>query len=258
MQGAELFSLAGKTAVVVGGTGVLGSEIARGLFLAGASVAIVGRTDAKAQRQAEIISDGSRRVLGFQADATNKTDLQRVLELTLGAFGSVDILVNAAGVNSGTPFLNIDAAEWERVLDVNLRTVFLACQVFGKWMIDAGGGRSIINISSASSDPPLSRVFTYGVAKAGVNQITKYLACEWAPYRVRVNAILPGFFPADQNRAILTEERVNAIFRHTPMKRFGEPSELIGAAIYLASERASSFVTGAILRVDGGFGAMTI
>ena len=125
-------------------------------------------------------------------------------------------------------------------------------------MVEAGRGGSIINISSASSDPPLSKVFTYSVAKGGVNQITKFLAREFAPYRVRVNAIQPGFFPAEQNRKLLTEDRVASIMNHTPMRRFGTPSELVGAALYLASDRASSFVTGSIVRVDGGFGAMTI
>jgi len=176
----------------------------------------------------------------------------------LSFFGRVDILLNAAGINSGTPFFEIGEAEWQNILDVNLRSVFLGCQVFGKHMVETGGGGSIINISSASSDPPLSRVFTYSVSKGGVNQITKYLAREWAPYKVRVNAILPGFFPAEQNRALLTQERVQSILGHTPMRRFGEPAELVGAALFLASERASSFVTGTILRVDGGFGAMTI
>jgi NAD(P)-dependent dehydrogenase (short-subunit alcohol dehydrogenase family) len=125
-------------------------------------------------------------------------------------------------------------------------------------MVDAGNGGSIINISSASSGPPLSRVFTYGVAKAGVNQITQFCAREFAPYGVRVNAILPGFFPAEQNRSLLTEERTRQIMSHTPMGRFGEARELVGAAIFLAAGPASSFVTGSILRVDGGFMAMTI
>ena len=136
--------------------------------------------------------------------------------------------------------------------------MFLACQVFGKAMVDAGKGGSIINISSASSGPPLSKVFTYAVAKAGVNQITQFLARELAPNGIRVNAILPGFFPAEQNRKLLTDERVASIMGHTPMNRFGESSELVGAAVYLASREASSFVTGSILRVDGGFTAMTI
>jgi NAD(P)-dependent dehydrogenase (short-subunit alcohol dehydrogenase family) len=125
-------------------------------------------------------------------------------------------------------------------------------------MVDAGRGGSIINISSVSSAPPLSKVFTYSVTKAGVNQITQFLANDLAQYNVRVNAIMPGFFPAEQNRKILTEERVASIMGHTPMKRFGDSSELVGAAVYLASPRAASFVTGSIVRVDGGFTAMTI
>jgi NAD(P)-dependent dehydrogenase (short-subunit alcohol dehydrogenase family) len=130
--------------------------------------------------------------------------------------------------------------------------------VFGKAMVDAGRGGSIINISSASSGPPLSRVFTYSVAKGGVNQITRFLARELAPHNIRVNAIIPGFFPAEQNRRVLTPERVASILAHTPMNRFGDAEELVGAAVYLASRKASSFVTGSILTVDGGFMAMTI
>ncbi len=254
----SLFSLSGKTAVVVGGGGVLASEMARGIAAAGASIVVVDVTPTKAQEVAQQISHDSGSAIGCQADATNKADLETVLQSALSSFGRVDILLNAAGINSGTPFFDIAEAEWENILNVNLRSVFLACQVFGKHMIEAGSGGSIINISSASSDPPLSRVFTYSVSKGGVNQITKYLAREWAPHKVRVNAILPGFFPAEQNRALLTEERVQSIMAHTPMRRFGEPSELVGAALFLASEQASSFVTGTILRVDGGFGAMTI
>jgi NAD(P)-dependent dehydrogenase (short-subunit alcohol dehydrogenase family) len=125
-------------------------------------------------------------------------------------------------------------------------------------MIEQGQGGSIVNISSASSGPPLSKVFTYSVSKAGVNNLTQWLAREWAPHRVRVNAIAPGFFPAEQNRKILTQERVESIMRHTPMNRFGEAEELVGAVIWLSSEKASSFVTGAIIRVDGGYTAMTI
>jgi NAD(P)-dependent dehydrogenase (short-subunit alcohol dehydrogenase family) len=161
-------------------------------------------------------------------------------------------------VNSGTPFLEITEEEWHRLLDVDLKSVFLACQVFGAHMTQPGKGGSIVNISSISSGPPLSKVFTYSVAKGGVNQITQFLAREWALQGVRVNAILPGFFPAEQNRKLLTEERTASIMTHTPMKRFGDPRELVGTAIFLASDAASSFVTGAIIRVDGGYSAMTI
>ncbi len=125
-------------------------------------------------------------------------------------------------------------------------------------MVESGRGGSIINISSVSSGPPLSKVFTYSVTKAGVNQITQFLAREWAPAKVRVNAIRPGFFPAEQNRKLLTPERTAQIMNHCPMNRFGDASELVGATIFLASEKASSFVTGSILTVDGGFTATTI
>lgn len=254
----DLFSLAGKTAVVVGGGGVLAGAMAAGMAGAGAAVVIADLNEEAARHHVKAICGQGRKALACQADVTHKNDIQRVLEATLASFGGVDIVINAAGINSGTPFFDIQETEWERIMDVDLRSVFLGCQVFGKAMTNAGKGGSIINISSASSDPPLSKVFTYSVAKGGVNQITKFLAREFAPYRVRVNAIQPGFFPAEQNRKILTEERVADIMRHTPMRRFGDPAELLGATLFLASEKASSFVTGSILRVDGGFGAMTI
>jgi NAD(P)-dependent dehydrogenase (short-subunit alcohol dehydrogenase family) len=254
----DLFSLDGKVAVAVGAGGVLAGEIAQGLAAAGADIAIVDLNAENAEARAELIRATGRKAIVAQANATSKPDLQAALQKTMDAFGRVDILLNAAGINSGTPFFEISEEEWHRLLDVDLKSVFLACQIFGKQMVDAGQGGSIINISSASSDPPLSRVFTYSVAKGGVNQITKFLAREFAESRVRVNAILPGFFPAEQNRRLLTEERTAQILNHTPMRRFGESKELVAAAVYLASEAASSFVTGSILRVDGGFGAMTI
>ncbi len=254
----DLFSLKGKVAVVIGGGGVLAGTMAQGLAEAGCSVAIVDLNEENATRRAQSICAAQKKAIPIRADVTRKSDLEAALQTTLQNFGRVDILLNGAGINSATPFFEIGEEEWQRITDVDLKSVFLACQVFGKAMIDAGNGGSIINISSASSGPPLSKVLTYAVAKSGVNQITQYLAREFAPHRVRVNAILPGFFPAEQNRKILTEERVSQIMSHTPMGRFGTSEELIGATIYLASERASSFVTGSILRVDGGFGAMTI
>lgn len=254
----DLFDLTGKVAVVIGGGGVLAGEMALGLAAAGADVAILDLNEAAAQQKSAQVEAMGRRGLALRVDATSKADLESALERMLAEFGHADILVNAAGINSGTPFLEITEEEWQRILDVDLKSVFLACQVFGGWMAQPGCGGSIINISSASSGPPLSKVFTYSIAKAGVNQITQFLAREWAQKGVRVNAIVPGFFPAEQNRKLLTEERVADIMRHTPMGRFGEPRELVGAVIYLASEKASSFVTGSILRVDGGFLAMTI
>jgi len=254
----DLFSLEGKVAVAIGAGGVLAGEMARGFAGAGADVVIVDLNLDAANARAEEVRQIGRKALACRTDVSKKADLESALQATLDTFGQVDILLNAAGINSGTPFFEIEESEWQRIIDVDLRSVFFACQVFGKAMVDAGRGGSIINISSVSSGPPLSKVFTYGVAKGGINQITQFLARDLAPYRVRVNAIVPGFFPAEQNRKILTEERVSQIMTHTPMKRFGEPSELVAAAIYLASEKASSFVTGATLRVDGGFLAMTI
>ncbi len=254
----ELFSLAGKTAVVVGGGGVLAGAMATGLAEAGAGIAIIDFNLENAEARAASIRELGRRAIAVRADASKRADLDAALAAIMAEYGRVDILVNAAGINSGTPFFEISEEEWQRILDVNLKSVFLACQVFGKVMVDSGNGGSIINISSVSSGPPLSKVFTYAVTKGGVNQITQFLAREWAPFRVRVNAIVPGFFPAEQNRKLLTTERTAQIMGHTPMKRFGEPRELVAAAIYLASEAASSFTTGSLLRVDGGFLAMTI
>ena len=254
----SLFSLDGEVALVIGGGGVLAGAMAEGLAEAGARIAIAGRTREHAETRACAIAKQGYDAAGFQCDATRKTDLEALRDAVLERFGRVDILINAAGVNSATPFFDISEEEWHRILDIDLKSVFLACQVFGKAMVDAGRGGSIINLSSASSGPPLSRVFTYSVAKAGVNQITQFLARELAPHNIRVNALLPGFFPAEQNRRVLTPERVSSILGHTPMGRFGEAAELVGATVYLASRRASGFVTGAILPVDGGFMAMSI
>ncbi|GFR36730.1 D-mannonate oxidoreductase [Insulibacter thermoxylanivorax] len=254
----DLFNLQGTTSVVIGGNGVLGSAMASALAAYGSKVVIVGRNMEKAEAVKQKIEQDGGEAICLQADSTSKADLEAVLDEVLKWTGRVDTLINASGVNSSTPFFELDMEEWDRIMDTNLKSVVLACQIFGKQMIEQGEGGSIINISSVSSGPPLSRVFTYSTSKAGVNSVTQYLAREFAPHRVRVNAIIPGFFPAEQNRKILDESRIESIMRHTPMARFGEPEELQGAVVYLASSKASSFVTGSLLRVDGGFGAMTI
>lgn len=254
----RLFDLSGTVSVVIGGNGVLGGAIAEALAAHGSQTVIVGRNMEKADEVADRIKEAGGAAACMQADATLEKDLREVLDRTVKTFGRIDTLVNCSGTNSATPFFDLQMDEWDRIMDVNLKSVVLASQVFGKFMIEQGEGGSIINISSVSSDPPLSRVFTYSASKAGVNSITKFLAREFAPSNIRVNAIIPGFFPAEQNRKILSPERVESIMRHTPMNRFGNPEELQGAAVYLASKQASSFVTGSFLRVDGGFGAMTI
>ncbi len=254
----NMFDLTGKTAVIIGGNSTLGSAMGEAFGAQGAKVAIVGRNpETSASAKARVEKAGGAAEV-FQADTTSKADLERVLSEVLAWTGSVDILMNCPGKNSTTPFFEITEEEYDSIMDVNLKGVVLACQVFGKQMVDQGKGGSIINISSVSSGPPLSKVFTYSATKAGVNSVTQFLAREFAPHNVRVNGIIPGFFPAEQNKKILSEDRVKSIMAHTPMNRFGAPEELQGAAVYLASEKASGFVTGTFVRVDGGFGAMTI
>ena len=254
----EMFDLSGKVAVVIGGGGVLAGTVSEGLAKAGADIAIFDLNAENAVRQTDNISKLGRKSIAITGDASSKDDLARALKLVLEKLGRIDILLNAPGINSATPFFDIPESEWDKIVNVNLKSIFLSCQIFGKQLIEQGQGGSIINFSSSSASPPLSKVFTYGITKAGINNLTQFLAREWAPHNIRVNALVPGFFPAEQNRKILSEERINQILGHTPMNRFGEAEELIGAVLWLASEKAASFVTGSLVRVDGGFGAMTI
>lgn len=253
----ELFDLAGKRAAVVGGTGVLGSQFARCLAAAGAEVIVLGRS---CERGAAVVREieergGDARVL--TVDVTQREGVEQVAA-DLEAVGGVDILINAAGANAGGSFAEISEALWAHMIEVNLNAVFRVCQAFIPQMSHRDEGASIINISSASSGPPLSRVAGYATAKAGVNNLTQYLAGELAAAGIRVNAVMPGFFPAEQNRALLTRERLDSITSHTPMRRLGTPDELDGVILWLASPRASGFVTGALVHVDGGFSAMSI
>jgi NAD(P)-dependent dehydrogenase (short-subunit alcohol dehydrogenase family) len=253
---AELFSLKDKVAVVIGGTGVLCGEMAEGLAIAGATVVLVGRDAAKAKERLDKIARGGGQAEFFSGDTTSKADLQKLLSDVIAKLGKVDILVNGAGVNSPTPFFDISEEEFDKIITVNLKGVVLACQIFGRHMVERGSG-SIINLGSASGLTPLSRVFTYSASKAAMHNLSKNLAREWATAGVRVNILVPGFFPAEQNRKVLNAERVGQIMGKTPMKRFGEAHELVGATLLLASD-AGSFITGAELVVDGGFAAMSI
>lgn len=254
----NLFDLTGKTAVAIGGNGVLGSSMAKGLAAQGARVAIVGRNLEKAEEVVKDIKECGGESKAFQADVSSQDSLLHAANEIEQWSGGWDILLNAPGTNSATPFFELGMDEWDKIMDINLKGIVLTCQIFAKRMIEQERKGSIINISSVSSTTPLSRVFTYSVSKAGLNSVTQFLAREFAPHGIRVNAIIPGFFPAEQNRKILDKERIESIMMHTPMKRFGEAEELQGTAVWLASEKASSFVTGALIRVDGGFGSMTI
>lgn len=255
----KLFSLDGKTAIIIGGSGVLGGEMTSSLAEAGAKTAIFysGNRQGAEQKEADIKASGGKAMI-CQADVREEASLKKAVDKVIDTWGQIDILVNAPGVNSTTPVMEISDEEWSRIMDINLKGVFLASRIVADHMIKNGNSGSIINISSASSEIPLSKVFTYSISKAGMNNMTRFMAREWAPNKIRVNAIMPGFFPAEQNRKILTEERRKAIFNHTPMERYGEAEELAGTVIWLASEQASSFVTGAMIPVDGGFTAMSI
>jgi len=254
----NLFDLTGKTAVAIGGNGVLGSAMAKGLAEHGAKVAIVGRNLETAEQIVKEIVEKGGEAKAFSADVSSKASLVQVANEIEQWSGGWDILLNAPGTNSPTPFFDLDMDEYDKIMDINLKGIVMTCQIFAKRMIEQERQGSIINISSVSSTTPLSRVFTYSVSKAGLNSVTQFLAREFATNGIRVNAIIPGFFPAEQNRKILDKDRIESIMGHTPMKRFGEAEELQGATVFLASDKASSFVTGALIRVDGGFGAMTI
>lgn len=255
---ASLYSLSGKVAVVIGGTGELCGAMAEGMAGAGAEVVLVGRNEEKAKPRLDRIHAAGGKGYFVSAEASEKAPLQQLLETVVKRSGKVDIVVNGAGTNSATPFLDIAEDEFDRIVKLNLKGVFLGCQIFGKYLVDRGEGGSIINLGSMSGIVPLSRVFTYSATKAAVHNLSKNLAREWAPKRVRVNTLVPGFFPAEQNRKILSPERVASILGHTPMKRFGEARELVGATLLMASDNAGGFLTGAEIVVDGGYHAMTI
>lgn len=254
----NLFDLTGKTAVALGGNSALGGAIAKGLADQGAKVAIVGRNMEKAEKVTKEIEANGGVAKSFQGDVSSQESIENLAKEIEAWSGGWDIVLNAPGKNSSTPFLELEMDEWDDIMDVNLKGLVFTTQVFAKRMIEQKRKGSIINISSVSSTTPLSKVFTYSASKAGVNSVTHFLAREFAPHGIRVNAIIPGFFPAEQNKKILSEDRIASIMEHTPMNRFGDPDELQGAAVYLASDKASGFVTGSLLRVDGGFGSMTI
>ena len=266
-----LFDLSGQVAVVVGGTGVLGGAMAQALAAAGARVAVCGRSEERGKARCAEIERAGGTAKFFALDAAQRASVAAAHAVLSAELGPPEILVNAAGGNSPQvtvtpehPFHQIVLEDWHESFDLNLvGGALVPCQVFGPAMCERGSG-SIINIASVSAHVPLSRVVAYSAAKAATLSLTAFLAREWAPYGVRVNSITPGFFPAEQNRALLFNAdgsptpRARAILGHTPMGRFGEPQELAGAVVFLASKRASGFVTGADLRVDGGFLAQTI
>ncbi|MFN7939166.1 MAG: SDR family oxidoreductase [Bryobacteraceae bacterium] len=248
-----LFSLGGQTAVVIGGTGVLGGALCDGLAQAGAHVVVAGRSRERGQERVNAIAALGGSASYEEVDVTARQSLEALRDRVVASRGGVDILVNCAGVNSATPYEKITDEDWDRVIDTNLKATHWGCQLFAPQMASQPEGGSILNIGSVTSHLPLSRVFAYSASKAAVVNLSKNVAREYAQRKVRVNTLCPGFFPAEQNRKILDQQRVANIMGQTPMARFGEPSELIGAMLLLCSRKASSFITGTEIYVDGGF-----
>jgi NAD(P)-dependent dehydrogenase (short-subunit alcohol dehydrogenase family) len=267
----NLFDLSEKIAVVIGATGVLGGALAEGLAAAGATVAVTGRNAERGDACVKRIAEAGGKAAFFNADATSMESVTKAASEIEATLGAPTILVNAAGGNDPSvtvtpdhPFEQIKTSDWQASFDLNLvGGALIPCQVFGPRMAQRGSA-SIINIASVSAHLPLSRVVAYSAAKAAVLNLTQFLSREWATKGIRVNSITPGFFPAEQNRMLLFNEdgtptpRAASILSHTPMARFGTSEELIGAVVFLASQKASAFVTGIDLRVDGGFLSQTI
>jgi NAD(P)-dependent dehydrogenase (short-subunit alcohol dehydrogenase family) len=250
-MGRSLFDLSGKTAVVAGGTSGIGRTLALGLADAGADVVVVGRREGAVHDAAGAIEARGRRTLRLTADVTDPASLEAVRRSCLQAFGSVDILIAAAGVSARVNTLAMEDADWRRIIDTNLTGTFNACRVFGSGMVARGSGR-VITVASLSSFLGFNQVAAYTASKSGVAGLTRALAVEWAPHGVTVNGIAPGVFITDLNRHIVGSERGQELLMRTPMGRFGELDELVGAAVFLASD-AASFVTGQLIAVDGGF-----
>ena len=250
----KMFGLDGQTAVVIGGAGVLGGALCAGLAQAGGHVLVADVTAEGCQaRVVELEKLGGKASFAV-IDVTKRESIEAVLEESKKPTGRCDILVNCAGVNNGTDFLDHSEEWWDRVMEINLKGTFMACQVFGRHMVDNATG-AIVNIGSVTSHLPLSRVFGYSASKAAVLNLTRNIAHDFGTKGVRVNCICPGFFPAEQNRKLLDQKRIDSIMDGTPMRRFGEPEELIGALLLLVSPVGGQFITGTHINVDGGFTA---
>jgi NAD(P)-dependent dehydrogenase (short-subunit alcohol dehydrogenase family) len=265
----EMFGLQGRVALVTGGGGVLGGEMARGLARAGARVAVLGRGRRRLDATVDAIQEQGGEALALEADVLRREQLEQAGQELRAGWGRLDILVNAAGgaspqavVGEADSIFELPLEAWREVVDLNLTGTLLPCQVFGPLLAAADGG-SIVNISSMTAQRPLTKVVAYGVAKAGVDNLTRWLAVELARKHgpgLRVNAIAPGFFIGEQNRALMTQpdgrptERGRAVIEHTPAGRFGEPRELVSTLVWLCGPGAS-FVTGTVIPVDGGFSA---
>jgi NAD(P)-dependent dehydrogenase (short-subunit alcohol dehydrogenase family) len=246
-----MFDFQGKCAVVVGGTSGIGRAISIGLASAGANVIASSRSIDAVDSVADEIEKIGRATIQKTSDVLSRSSLQSLHDEVLSAFDRVDILVNSAGITKRIPTLECSEDDWNNIMDVNLKGTLYACQIFGKTMIKQQSGH-IVNIASLATFVGFQEVAAYGASKAAVGALTRSLAVEWAPSGVCVNAIAPGIIPTDLNRNLLESARGRELILRTPMQRFGTPDEVVGAALYLASD-ASSFTTGQIIPVDGGY-----
>jgi len=268
----KLFRLDDKVAVITGGSGVLGGAMARGLAQAGARIAVLGREEEGVVQRVDELKAAGAQALPLTADVLDRTDLESARRQVLDEWGRIDILINAAGGNRAGAVVQPDASlfgvsvpDFEQVVSLNLTGTLLPILVFGEVMAAHGQEAVVLNISSMAAQQPLTRVMGYSASKAAIDNLTKWLSVEMATKygpHFRVNALAPGFFVGEQNRRLLYDEqgelssRGRTIVAHTPMKRFGEPEELIGATLWLCSP-ASAFVTGIVVPVDGGFSAFS-
>jgi NAD(P)-dependent dehydrogenase (short-subunit alcohol dehydrogenase family) len=245
------FDLTGKCAVVVGGTSGIGLAISLGLASAGADVIASSRSQDSVDAVAGQIEALGRATLRIPSDVLVRGSLQHLHDAAIAAFGHVDILVNSAGITKKMPTLDCSEDDWNNIMNVNLKGTLHACQIFGRSMLERRSGR-IVNIASLATFVAFHEVAAYGASKAAVGALTRSLAVEWAESGVCVNAVAPGIVPTELNRKILDSGRGQELLLRTPMRRFAEPEEIVGAVLYLASD-ASSFTTGQVLAVDGGY-----